>query len=230
MTYLLKITDLTIAVNKRILFNDFNLVLNSGEKAAFVGESGCGKSTLAKSLINLTDSKIKILSGEILFQGEDILKRSKTQLTKIRGCEIGYIFQSAASVLNPTDKIMTQIFETYKSHFIEFDERELELKTIKILRKLGMGEDEVLRVLNSYPRQLSGGQAARSYLALICLMNPKLIIADETFAELDDINKENLLNYLSELSKSGTSVIVISHNKEVVKSFTNNIYYFKNRS
>jgi len=221
---LLNISNLTVSIKDKILFKNFNLSLKKGEKVAINGPSGCGKSTIGKAIINLLAPEVKILSGSIFFNGVNVHKFPKKKLKIYRGKSVGYIFQSAVSVLNPMDKIINQIVETYKSHYQDCLIATIRDKCINILAQLGMGNEEGERVINSYPFQLSGGQAARVYTTLISILEPKIIIADEVFSELDELNKIKMVKYLSKLAENGKGIIIISHNQEVVKSFTDNIF------
>jgi ABC-type glutathione transport system ATPase component len=226
MDSLLKIDKLTIKTKEKTIVNNFNFEIKAGETAAFVGRSGCGKSTVAKSVLKMLEPDLKVVTGSILYKNKNILSYGSTKTKTLRGCEIGYIYQSPTSAFNPLERVLTQIDQTCKSHKKVFSKKQLVEKCLNIMSKLGFKEDEGKRILNSYPHQLSGGQAARAYTTLVSVLQPKLIFADESFAELDYENKINMANYFKELVESGASVVVISHNKELVENFTDNIFPF----
>lgn len=226
MKPLLEVKNLTIKLKHKTLFDNFNLAIDNGEKIALVGNSGSGKSTFAKSILNILDKGVEIVNGEIIFNGENVLKMDKKRLKKLRGNEIGYIFQSSLSALNPVEKIKNQAKITYFSHFLDKNKEKLNKKMESILFDLGFQKNEIYRILNSYPDELSGGQAARVYVMLILLLEPQLIIADESFVEIDNINKNILLNSFEKLNKQGKAIILISHNDFLVKKFTDKIICF----
>ncbi len=227
MDNLLKIKNLTIKSKEKTIVENFHFEIKEGESAVFIGKSGCGKTTVAKSVLKMLEPDLKVVSGSILYKNKDIVRQKPKEVRKLRGCEIGYIYQSPVSAFNPLSRIAVQIEETCKSHSKVYSKKQLIDKCLNIMSKLGFSEQEGERVLYSYPHQLSGGQAARAYTTLVSMLKPKLIFADESFAELDYDNKLNMVNYFKELTGKGVSVVVISHNEELIEKFTNNIYPFE---
>ena len=181
-----------------------NLQVNKGEFISIVGESGCGKSTLAYSIIRLCPGKI--VSGQILFEGRNLVDLSEKELRKIRGKEISMIFQDPMTSLDPLEKIGSQIVETIRAHE-KVDKKTALLRAKKLLKSVGLPEDRIFY----YPHQLSGGQRQRVMIAISIALNPKLLIADEPTTALDVIVQQKILDILVELKKQGMSIILITH-------------------
>ena len=184
--------------------DNVSLEVDRGELVGIVGESGCGKSTLAYSIMRLTPGKI--VSGSIIFEGKNLLKLSEKEMRKIRGKEIGMIFQDPMTSLDPLEKIGDQIVETIMEHE-DVDKKTALEKAKELLRSVGLPEDRV----NYYPHQLSGGQRQRVMIALAISLNPKLLIADEPTTALDVIVQEKIMDLLDRLKKDGKAIILITH-------------------
>ena len=186
--------------------DNVSLNVDSGELVGIVGESGCGKSTLAYSIIRLILPPGRILGGSILFNGKDLLKLSEKEMRKIRGKEIGMIFQDPMTSLDPLEKIGDQIVETIMEHE-KVDKKTALERAKELLESVGLPADRV----NYYPHQLSGGQRQRVMIALAVSLNPKLLIADEPTTALDVIVQEKIMDLLENLKKEGKAIILITH-------------------
>ncbi len=186
--------------------DNVSLDVKKGEFVSIVGESGCGKSTLAYSIMRLILPPGKIVGGRIVFNGVDLLKLSEEEMRKVRGKEIGMIFQDPMTSLDPLEKIGDQIAETIVEHE-NIDKKEALEKAAKLLESVGLPGDRV----NNYPHQLSGGQRQRIMIALAMSLNPKLLIADEPTTALDVIVQEKIMDLLEELKKDGRAIILITH-------------------
>lgn len=204
--------------------NGINLSLGSAETLGIVGESGCGKSVTLASIIRLIKSPPAIISGEIIFQGRDILKLPEKELHKIRGKEITMIFQEPMTSLNPVEKIGHQIMETLILH-------ERMSKTAAIERTLELLE--LLRIPNAeeriwnYPHQLSGGMRQRVMIAMALACNPKILLADEPTTALDVTIQAQILAILKNIKrKLGTSVIFVTHDLNVVAEIAERVAVF----
>ncbi len=186
-----------------------------GEVVGVVGESGCGKSVTAQTILGLLSGPlVSIDSGAILFEGEDLLKKSEAQMRKIRGNEIGIIFQDPMTSLNPTMRIGKQITEAIRCHrsLSAAEARQLAIQT---LSAVGIPEPE--ERLEQYPHQFSGGMRQRVMIAIALVCNPKLLIADEPTTALDVTIQAQILELLKHLKEErGMSILLITHDLGVV--------------
>lgn len=192
-----------------------NFHVNKGECVAIVGESGCGKSVTAQSIMKLIPMPPgKIKQGQILFNGQDIVKKSNKEMEAIRGKEIGMIFQDPMTSLNPTMTIGNQIMEGLIKHqnMTKAAARE---RAIELLSLVGIPQPD--RRLNQYPHEFSGGMRQRAMIAIALACNPKLLIADEPTTALDVTIQAQILDLMKELQKkTETSIIMITHDLGVV--------------
>ena len=187
----------------------------SGQTLGLVGESGCGKSVTALSIMRLLPKPMgKVLSGSITFDGRDLLELSPDEMRKVRGNEIGMIFQEPMTALNPVKKIGDQLAEVFRLHH-EVTKIEALEKSVEMLRKVGIPSPET-RVLE-YPHQLSGGMRQRVVIAMALACEPRLIIADEPTTALDVTVQAQILDLLAQLQHdSGSSVLLITHDLGVI--------------
>ena len=196
---------------------DVSLTLKSNEVLGIVGESGCGKSTLALSILKLIPEREgNIVSGEILFKGEDLLGLSDEKLLQIRGNRISIIFQDPFTSLNPVFRIGNQIVESVTLHRKEnLSTHQMEKEIIKVLELVKMPKPK--DTMWSYPHQLSGGMQQRVMIAIALSPNPEILIADEPTTALDVTIQKEILDLLSELQKKlGLSVVLITHDFGIV--------------
>ncbi len=186
-----------------------------GETIGIVGESGCGKSVTARSIMRLIPHPPgKIESGEILFEGKNLLNLSQAEMRKIRGNKISMIFQDPMTSLNPVFRIGKQISEAIKLHQGVSQKEALE-KAIEMLQMVGI-PSPAKRVLN-YPHQLSGGMRQRVMIAMALSCRPNLMIADEPTTALDVTIQAQILNLMQKLKEeTGASIILITHNLGIV--------------
>ncbi|WP_456467935.1 ABC transporter ATP-binding protein [Archaeoglobus sp.] len=186
--------------------DNVSLSLDKGDFLSVVGESGCGKSTLAYSIIKLIDSPGEIASGKIYFDGKELTSLSEEKMRKVRGKEIGMVFQDPMTSLDPLEKIGDQIAETLMEH-TDVTKKEAWQIAREMLEKVGLPPDRV----DSYPHQLSGGQRQRVVIAMAVSLNPKLLIADEPTTALDVIVQEKIMDLLNEMRKEGRAIMLITH-------------------
>ncbi|GMA98087.1 ABC transporter ATP-binding protein [Pelosinus sp. IPA-1] len=196
--------------------------VNAGEAIGIVGESGCGKSVTAHAIMGLIPSPPgRIVEGSILFDGVDLLRKSNKEMEKIRGNEIGMIFQDPMSSLNPVLTIGRQIAESLELHQ-KMSKKEALVKAVEMLRVVGIPCPEE-RVKN-YPHQFSGGMRQRAMVAMALACNPKLLIADEPTTALDVTIQAQILDLIKSLNqKFNTSVIMISHDLGVIASLCSRV-------
>ena len=188
--------------------------VRDGEVFGIVGESGSGKTVSLMSIMGMIESSGMKISGEALFRGRDLLRLSPAELSKIRGREIGFVFQNPLSSLNPVMKIGAQIAEAPVFHGL-IGRRQAKEFAIHMLELVGI-ENPQKRV-NDYPHQFSGGMRQRAMIAMALICSPKILIADEPTTALDVTIQAQILELMKELQKKeNTSIIFITHNLGVV--------------
>ena len=192
---------------------DFDLM--SDETLAIVGESGCGKSVTSLSILQIVSTPPgKILEGEIVFKGEDLLKKSEKEMRKIRGNHISMIFQEPLTSLNPVFTIGYQICDILRLHQ-GLNKKDARAKALQMLEKVKIPSASA--VLDEYPHQLSGGMRQRVMIAMALACNPDILIADEPTTALDVTIQAQIMHLLSDLQKERhTSIILITHDLGVV--------------
>lgn len=193
--------------------------LAKGEVVGVAGESGCGKSTLGHSIIRLVPPPGRIVEGEILYKGFNILSLGEEEFRKIRWREISMIFQAAMSVLNPVYTVGGQIAEVFTLHSGLSKKEALE-RAKELLAMVGVDP----RRVKSYPHELSGGMKQRVVIAMALALNPSVVIADEPTTALDVIVQAQILNLLKRLrSKLGLSMIFISHDLSLIAEIADRV-------
>lgn len=195
--------------------NDVSFKIKEGETVCIVGESGCGKSVTAMSLMKLIQTPPgEIVSGEILFNGVDILKLPESDMEKIRGNEISIIFQEPMTSLNPVIRIGTQITEAIILHQCISKAKAFD-KAVEILKTIGIARAE--EIMKSYPHEMSGGMRQRVMIAMAICCNPKLLIADEPTTALDVTIQAQILDLMKDIKdKFKTSIMMITHDLGIV--------------
>jgi len=188
--------------------------LKKGEALGIVGESGSGKSVTSMSVMQLLQYPGRVKEGEILFKGDDILKKDKKEMMNIRGDEIAMIFQDPMTSLNPVYRIGDQIMEAIIRHQ-GLSKQEARQKAIDMLRTVGIPSPE--ERVDNYPHEFSGGMRQRAMIAIALSCEPDLLIADEPTTALDVTIQAQILELLKELrTEIDTSVILITHDLGVV--------------
>ncbi|PWM43699.1 MAG: peptide ABC transporter ATP-binding protein [Clostridia bacterium] len=188
--------------------------VNEGEVLGIVGESGSGKSVTSLSIMGLLQYPGRVVDGEILLNGEDILTYSKNQMRRVRGKEIAMIFQDPMTSLNPVYTIGNQIMEMILEHE-KMSRREARARAIEMLKLVGIPAAE--KRIDSYPHEFSGGMRQRVMIALALSCNPKLLIADEPTTALDVTIQAQILNLIKKLNKQfGMTTMLITHDLGVV--------------
>ncbi|GAB1433695.1 ABC transporter ATP-binding protein [Spirochaetota bacterium] len=196
------------------VLENLSFSVERGDTLGIVGESGCGKSMTAMTLMGLLRKNIKIVSGQINFDGMDLAAFSQKQYEQIRGKRLSMIFQDSMSSLNPLIKAGKQIGEAYQIHF-GLSGDALDSKILESLSSVGFTNPEETR--NKYPHQLSGGQRQRVMIAMAIAGNPELLIADEPTTALDVTSQNKILTLIKNIqSASGLAIIIISHDITVI--------------
>ncbi len=199
-----------------------DFVIRRGETLGVIGESGCGKSVTALSVMQLIDSPPgKIVSGEILFEGEDLLKKTPSEIRKIRGNDISMIFQEPMTSLNPVFTIGNQIMENILLHQ-HTDKAEARKKAVDMLELVGIPSPD--KRVDDYPHQLSGGMRQRAMIAMALSCHPKLLIADEPTTALDVTIQAQILELMKKIkTEIGMAVMMITHDLGVVAEVADNV-------
>ena len=186
--------------------------IKAGEAVGLVGESGCGKSTLGLSLLRLLPKNGKIVSGEILFNGCNLLTITEAEMRRIRGKEISIAFQGAMNALNPVITVGKQIVDSILLQ-TDLTEAAARQRTEELFDSLGIGRSRI----NDYPHELSGGMKQRIMIAMGLSCNPKLLIADEPVTALDVMVQAQILRLIAELiQKLDLAILLITHDLSVV--------------
>jgi oligopeptide transport system ATP-binding protein len=196
--------------------------LDEGETLGLVGESGCGKSVTALSILRLIPNPPgRIVDGEILFEGRDLLKVSNSEMRHIRGNRIAMVFQEPMTSLNPVLTIGNQIVEVIKLH-MGLEQAEGRARAVELLEMVGIPEAQ--RRIDDYPHQFSGGMRQRAMIAMALACNPKLLLADEPTTALDVTIQAQILDIIARLARElGTAVVLITHNLGVVARYVDNV-------
>jgi oligopeptide transport system ATP-binding protein len=196
--------------------------LDEGETIGLVGESGCGKSVSALSLLRLIPSPPgKIVDGEVLFEGENLLEVDEDEIRHIRGNRIGMIFQEPMTSLNPVLTIERQLTEALELH-MRMDHRAARNRAIELLEMVGI--PSAASRINDYPHQFSGGMRQRVMIAMGLSCNPKLLLADEPTTALDVTIQAQILEIMARLSREfGTAVIIITHNLGIIARYAHRV-------
>jgi oligopeptide/dipeptide ABC transporter ATP-binding protein len=199
---------------------DVSFDIRKKEIFALVGESGCGKSTTALALMRLIAEPGKITAGEIFFRNQDILKISESQMTKVRGKEVGMIFQNPLDSLNAVYRVGHQISEAILIDKIP--KKEAWQKTLEIIKDVKIADSE--QRAKSYPFELSGGMRQRIMIAMMLSRSPELLIADEPTTALDVTIQAQILEIIKDLRKSvQMSVLVITHDFGIVAEIADRV-------
>ena len=196
--------------------------LDRGKTLGIVGESGCGKSVSAMSIMRLIpDPPGKIVAGEIVFEGRNLVTLSEKEMQSIRGDDISMIFQDPMTSLNPVMKIGTQLTEGLRLH-MSLSKKEAEDRAVELLEAVGMPDPR--RRLKDFPHQFSGGMRQRVMIAMALSCEPKLLIADEPTTALDVTIQAQILDLLRRLQERfGMSILLITHDLGVVAGLAEEI-------
>ena len=189
--------------------DNLSLSLQRGRILGLVGESGCGKTVTALSILNLVPPPGKVVSGNIFFEGRDLLSLSAEEMRSIRGAKISMIFQEPMTALNPVFTVGNQIAEVLTTHN-EVSKKEAMASAVELLRSVGIPSPE--KRVDEYPHQLSGGMRQRVMIAMAIACKPSLILADEPTTALDVTIQAHILELLGRIqAEMGMAMILVTH-------------------
>ena len=219
MSGLLEVKDLSVYFGARKVVDSVSFTLDQGEKLALVGESASGKTVTALSTLRLIENAR--LSGEISFDGKDVLAMPPAELHQLRGRDIAVIFQEPMTALNPIYTVGDQIVESLELH-TGLSGAAAWSEAVEAMRRVGIDEPE--RRARSYPHQLSGGQRQRAMIAMALACNPKLLIADEPTTALDVTIRMQILELLEQLrAEAKLALLLITHDLNLVRRFADRV-------
>lgn len=202
--------------------DNVSLTIESGKTLGLVGESGCGKSVTAHSIIQLIpDPPGKIVGGQIIFRGNDLLSYSEKQMRKIRGNQISMIFQEPMTSLNPVFSVGDQVGEVIRLHK-KLSAKETRSRVVDMFQRVGIPAAE--QRLDEYPHQMSGGMRQRVMIAMALACNPKMMIADEPTTALDVTIQAQILDLMNKLKEDiGASILFITHDLGVIAEMAQHV-------
>ncbi|MFJ1309295.1 ABC transporter ATP-binding protein [Agrobacterium sp. P15N1-A] len=213
--------SLEVARTGHRVVKDVSFDIAAGEIFGIVGESGSGKTLATRALISLLPPAIAVTGGSIIYKGQDVMSLPVKELRRLRGAEIGVVFQEPMTSLNPSMTIGRQLEEGLILH-TKLSPEERREKILDMLRRVGIRDPE--GALTAYPHEFSGGMRQRIMLASVMLLKPALLIADEPTTALDAVIQRDVMELMVELTRAeGTAVLLISHDLPMVARYTSRI-------
>jgi peptide/nickel transport system ATP-binding protein len=198
---------------------DVSFTLEAGQTLGIVGESGSGKSVTAQTIMGLTRGAQ--IGGRVLFKGEDLLRFPVSELRKVRGAQIGMIFQDPLSSLHPHYKVGWQIVEMIRAH-TDMPKKQAQARAVELLGLVGIPQPA--RRVDDYPHQFSGGMRQRAMIAMALALNPTLLIADEPTTALDVTVQAQIIELMQRLQvEFGTALIMITHDLGVIAEIADDV-------
>ncbi|MDY6873532.1 MAG: ABC transporter ATP-binding protein [Chloroflexota bacterium] len=221
---LMQVRDLSVTYNTRLgpvsAVDHVSFDIAKGEILGLVGESGCGKSTMGKALMRMIQIPGRITSGQLIFEGEDIMTYDQNQMQDFRGRKISMIFQDPMTSLNPVQRVDEHIIEAIQVHEPETSKEEALQRASTLIERLGIQK----RRMSSYPHQLSGGMRQRVMVGLGLVLNANLIVADEATTSLDVIVEAKLADQFRDIrDEFGVTLLVITHNIALVAELSDRV-------
>jgi peptide/nickel transport system ATP-binding protein len=223
---LLQITNLNLSIYNFDILRDVTLSIDAGEIVAVTGESGSGKSMTALAVMGLLPKGTRT-KGHILLGGQELTQLSEPDLCKMRGSDMGMVFQEPMTALNPVQTIGAQVAETIRIHDANISRADAEAQAAATLTRVGLPQDRF--PLSRYPHELSGGQRQRVVIAMAIALRPRLLIADEPTTALDVTTQAQILDLLKSLAREdGMGLLMITHDLAVVADMADRIIVMRN--
>lgn len=223
---ILELTDLNVKINQSgdFLLQDVSFTLKKNSCLAIVGESGSGKTMTCKTILGVTDKRLTV-SGQVIFEGQNLIGLKESELAKIRGRNISMILQNSMSAFNPLFTIGEQMRETLKKHF-NIPKSQAHVISKNSLDKMALLNPE--DILQKRPHQLSGGMLQRVMCALALALEPKIIIADEPTTAIDVITQHEIIKEFCQLrEKSRSALIFVTHDLAVARKIAQEVVVMK---
>ncbi len=221
---LLKVVGLALRYSTRQgdikAIEDVSFNLARGQSLGLVGESGCGKTSLANCLMRLLPDNARLVGGQVLLDGQDLISLSEEEIRKVRWSRISMVFQAAMNSLDPVYRVGRQVVEAIEAHESETTAAAAQKKVADLFRLVGLDA----QLMDRYPHELSGGMRQRAVIAMALSCDPDVIIADEPTTALDVIVQDRILRELKAIQeKLNMSIIYITHDMAVVAEVTDKI-------
>ena len=225
MAEILRYDRVDIAYNGRRVVTGVSFDLQPGEILGIVGESGSGKSTVIKAAMGLLGPSGQVIRGDIYYKGKDLPDLSPGEMRRLNGPELGMIFQSAGASFCPIRTVGAQLYESMTEHE-SVTKADFTHRACALLQKIGF--EDGMRILNSYPFELSGGMQQRVGIAAAMLLNPSVLFADEPTSALDvSVQKQVVEEMLLVRESFGTSIVIVTHNIGVIGAMADNVLVMK---
>lgn len=225
MEPLLRVEHVTICYNGKAVVQDVSFDLHQGEILGVVGESGSGKSTIIKAIMGLLGGGGLVTRGDIYYKGQNVVDMPQKEQRRLLGPEIGMVFQDCKAALCPIRTVGAQIYESLSEHE-KLTKAEAYERAGVLMRKIGL--EDVRRVLDSYPFELSGGMNQRVGICTAMLMKPSLLLADEPTSALDVTVQKQVVEEMKLMRRDyGTAMILVTHNIGVVGAMADRIMVLK---
>lgn len=226
MTELLRYDQVNICYQGIPAVQNVCFSLNAGEILGIVGESGSGKSTLIKAALGLLGQEGRVTGGRIWYQGENLLELTPKALRKYSGTGLGFVFQNAGSSFCPVRTVGAQLYEALREHE-KVTKGEFQYRALDTLEKLGFADG--LRILKSYPFELSGGMQQRVGIAAAMLLRPAVLLADEPTSALDVTLQRQVVEELLLVRQTfGTAIVLVTHNLGVIRTMADRVLVLQN--
>lgn len=226
MEALLRAENITVCYNGKPVVEDVSFELQKGKILCVVGESGSGKSTLIKAVIGLLGRDGLVTRGDICYKGNYVTDMPGKKLRKLRGPEMGMVFQDCSAALCPIRRVGVQIYESLSEHE-KITKAEAYSRAEALMKKIGL--EDARRILNSYPFELSGGMNQRIGICTAMLMKPSLLLADEPTSALDVTVQKRVMEELLQMRREyGTAIILVTHNIGLAGAMADQVLVMKN--